>query len=174
MARLTFTLNDGNKFPFLAFGTGTALYNKEAKDAVIQAIKHGVTHLDGAQVYGNEESIGDAIVESGVDRSTLFVTTKLWTVPAGKTVRESFEESLRKLKLDYVDLFLIHSPQNHQDLKAVWKELEAFKKEGKAKSIGVSNFRIVDLEVILPDAEFVPAVNQVLMNFTSWISFYLN
>ncbi|KAK7693472.1 hypothetical protein QCA50_003040 [Cerrena zonata] len=161
MVRLSFTLNDGNKFPWLAFGTGTALYNKEAKDAVIQAIKHGVTHLDGAQVYGNEESIGDAIVESGVDRSTLFVTTKLWTVPAGQTVRESFEESLRKLKLDYVDLFLIHSPQNHQDLKSVWKELEAFKKEGKAKSIGVSNFRIVDLEAILPGAEFVPAVNQI-------------
>ncbi|CAL1704615.1 unnamed protein product [Somion occarium] len=161
MSRLSFTLNDSNKIPWLAFGTGTALYTKEAKKEVIQAISHGITHLDGAQVYGNEASIGDAIAESGVPRSSLFVTTKLWDVPAGKTVRDTLVESLRKLKVDYVDLFLIHNPQLHPDLKSVWKQLEELKKEGLSKSIGVSNFRIKDLEVILPGAEILPSVNQI-------------
>lgn len=154
-------LNDGNKIPWLGFGTGTALLRKEVKDEVLEAIAHGITHLDGAQIYGNEESIGDAVVESGVPRSSLFITTKLWEVPAGKTVRDTLVESLRKLKVDYVDLFLIHTARQHPDLKSVWKQLEDLKKEGLAKSIGVSNFRIKDLEAILPDAEILPSVNQI-------------
>ncbi|KAI0082610.1 Aldo/keto reductase [Panus rudis PR-1116 ss-1] len=161
MSELRIPLNDGNSIPWLAFGTGTALYQKEAKDQVLQAISSGIVHLDGAQLYANEESLGDAIVQSGVAREKLYVTTKLGPVPEGKTVRDTLEESLKKLKIDYVDLFLIHIPKQHADLKGVWKQLEALKKEGLAKSIGVSNFHIQDFEKILPDAEFIPAVNQI-------------
>lgn len=161
MASLKFPLNDGNSIPWLAFGTGTALYQKDAVKEVLTAISTGIIHLDGAQMYGNEDSLGEAIEQSGAPRSSLFVTTKLGAVPAGKTVRDTFVESLKKLKLDYADLFLIHTPKQHSDIKAVWKDLEGLKNDGLAKSIGVSNFRPQDLEEILSDATIKPAVNQI-------------
>ncbi|KAL4253170.1 Aldo-keto reductase family 3C2/3 [Abortiporus biennis] len=160
-ARLTLPLNDGTTIPWLAFGTGTALYNKEVSAEVLTAIKAGIHHLDGAQVYGNEASIGDAIEQSGLPRSSFYVTTKLNTVPAGGTVKNTLVESLKKLKLDYVDLFLIHTPKTHTNLKDVWKQLEDLKKEGLTKSIGVSNFRVQELKEILDGATVVPAVNQI-------------
>lgn len=161
MASLTITLNDGNTIPWLGYGTGTALYKQEVKKEVLLAISTGITHLDGAQVYGNEASIGDAIAESGLPRSKFYVTTKLSQVPAGQTVRDTIVESLRKLKLDYVDQFLVHTPKDHANLKAVWKEVEELQKEGLAKSIGVSNFQVKHLEEILDGASVIPAVNQV-------------
>ncbi|PCH37991.1 Aldo/keto reductase [Wolfiporia cocos MD-104 SS10] len=162
MSSLTVPLNDGTQIPWLGFGTGTALFSKDAENAVLTAIASGVAHLDGAQSYGNEDSLGAAIVGSGKPRSSLYVVTKLNTVPAGQTVRDTLVTSLKKLRVDYVDLFLIHSPKNHEGkLSAVWKEVEALQKEGLAKSIGVSNFRIQDLEEILGNASVVPAVNQI-------------
>ncbi|OBZ75615.1 NAD/NADP-dependent indole-3-acetaldehyde reductase [Grifola frondosa] len=162
MSSLTIPLNDGNRIPWLGFGTGTALYLKDAEQAVLTAINNGIIHLDGAQMYGNEESLGAAIAASGKTRSSLYVTTKLDKLREGQTVREAFLESLGKLKLDYVDLYLIHMPVAHEGrLKAVWKEFEALKKEGLAKSIGVSNFRVRDLEELLDGATVVPAVNQI-------------
>lgn len=161
MSTLTFTLNDGNQIPWLAFGTGTAWYHQDAQKAVTMAIQTGVVHLDGAQMYRNEESLGAAILASGKPRSSLYVTTKLDKVPEGKTVRDTLVESLKKLKVDYVDLFLIHVPTAHPNLKSVWKEMEAAQKEGLTKSIGVSNFRISDLETVMDGATVVPAVNQV-------------
>ncbi|KAI0321653.1 Aldo/keto reductase [Amylostereum chailletii] len=163
MANTPIKLNDGNVIPWLGFGTGTALYGKDASDTVVNAISAGFTHLDGAQLYLNEESLGAGIVASGKPRSELFVTTKLGTVESGQSVRETLVESLRKLKLNYVNLFLIHSPTLYpkDKLKGIWKELEGLKNEGLAKSIGVSNFRIKELEVILEDATIVPAVNQI-------------
>lgn len=161
MAPLTIPLNDGNTIPWLGYGTGTALYNQEVKKEVLVAISAGITHIDGAQVYGNEASIGDAIVESGLPRSAFYVTTKLGAVPAGQTVRDTLVESLRKLKVDYVDQFLVHTPKQHNNLKAVWKEVEAIKKEGLAKTIGVSNFQVKHLEEIIDGATVIPAINQV-------------
>ena len=156
------TLNDGNQIPWLGFGTGTALYQKDAQAQVATALACGVVHLDGAQIYGNEDSLGAAIAASGKPRADLFVTTKLAKVPEGQTVRDTLVESLKKLQLDYVDLFLIHMPIHHTGrLPQVWKEIEALQKEGLTKSIGVSNFRVSDFEEILPGATVIPAVNQV-------------
>ena len=112
-------LNDGTTIPILAFGSGTALYGKDATKQVVQAIQAGFRHIDAAQMYRNEESVGEAIVSAGVPRSELYITTKLGKLPAGKTVRDTLVESLRKLKLDYVDLFLIHMPNEHPDLEGI-------------------------------------------------------
>ncbi|KAI0957724.1 hypothetical protein AcW1_006024 [Taiwanofungus camphoratus] len=162
MSSLSITLNDGSKIPWLGFGTGTALYTKDAEQDVLRAIANGIVHLDGAQVYGNEDSLGAAIAASGKPRQSLYVTTKLAAVPAGQNVRDTLATSLKKLKLQYVDLFLIHTPEQHQgNLKSVWKQVEELQKEGLAKSIGVSNFRVQDLEEILDGASVVPAVNQI-------------
>ncbi|KZT70126.1 Aldo/keto reductase [Daedalea quercina L-15889] len=159
---LAIALNDGKKIPWLGFGTGTALYSKDAENAVRQAIETGVVHLDGAQVYNNEESLGAGIVASGKPRSSLFLTTKLNLIPAGQTVRDTLVTSLKKLQTDYVDLFLIHFPINHEaSLPEIWKQFEEIQKEGLAKSIGVSNFRVKDFEQILPTAKVIPAVNQI-------------
>jgi diketogulonate reductase-like aldo/keto reductase len=133
----SFKLNDGYAIPWIALGTGTALYGKDATNAVAQAIAGGFTHLDGAQAYANEESLGAAIQQAGVPRAQLFVTTKLGKLPAGTSVVESLKESLRKLQLDHVDLFLIHSSAQHQDLPATWKGMEECKAAGLAKrSVG--------------------------------------
>lgn len=162
MAPLSITLNDGRQIPWLGFGTGTALYGKNAANFVRVAIENGITHLDGAQIYGNEDTLGEGIAASGKPRSELFVTTKLAQVPEGKNVRDTLVESLKKLRLDYVDLFLIHMPIHHEGrLKPVWKEFEEIQKEGLAKSIGVSNFRVKDLKEVLEVATVIPAVNQV-------------
>ncbi|CCM04591.1 uncharacterized protein FIBRA_06772 [Fibroporia radiculosa] len=162
MSSPTLTLNDGNTIPWLGFGTGTALYGKDAENAVRTAIDNGVIHLDGAQVYRNEESLGAAIAASGKPRSSLYITTKLEKVPAGQTVHDTLVVSLKKLQVDYVDLFLIHFPINHeQPLSTLWKQVEDVQKEGLARSIGVSNFRVKDFEAILPEATVIPAVNQI-------------
>ena len=161
------TLNDGRQIPFIGFGTGTALYQKDAENSVKLALACGIVHLDGAQLYQNEDSLGDAVVASGVPRASLFVTTKLGKVPEGKTVRDTLVESLKKLKMDYVDLFLIHMPIHHAGrLAQVWKEFEAIQKEGLARSIGVSNFRVKDYEELMQGATVTPAINQVRRHST--------
>ncbi|KAJ3744863.1 NADP-dependent oxidoreductase domain-containing protein [Lentinula detonsa] len=168
---LTFTLNDGVQIPWLGFGTGTALYTKDSTEAVKAAIQTGITHLDGAQLYRNEESLGQGIKESGVPREQLFVTTKLEETPSAPTIKATLETSLKKLRLDYVDLFLIHSPfvaMKDGKLKEWWKEMEEIKKEGLAKSIGVSNFAVEHLQIILEDATVVPAVNQIELHPYIW------
>ena len=145
MAPPKFILNDGTQVPWLAFGTGTALYCQDASDSVKAAIDAGITHLDGEQLYGNEETLGEGIKLSGKPRSELFIITKIWpTLTSGQTVESSLRESLRKLGLEYVDLFLLHSPRPLDDspgkLRALWEEIEGVKKLGLAKSIRVSNF----------------------------------
>jgi diketogulonate reductase-like aldo/keto reductase len=136
----------------------------DAQHLVTSAINAGFTHLDGAQWYGNEESLGAGIAAAGKPREQLFVTTKLARPSEGKTVRDTLVESLAKLRLDYVDLFLVHTPLHFPEpgrLKAVWKEMEAVKREGLTRSIGVSNFRAAQLREILDGAEVPPAINQV-------------
>ena len=166
MANTPINLNDGTTIPLLAFGTGTAHFKKDAQDSVTKAIIAGFTHLDGAQLYNNEEYLGAGIAAAattgGKPREQLFITTKLAKPAEGKTVRDTLVESLKKLQLDYVNLFLIHTPtQFPGGLKAVWKEMEAVKKEGLTRSIGVSNFRTAQLREILDGAEFPPSINQV-------------
>ncbi|GAA5833178.1 hypothetical protein JCM11251_005168 [Rhodosporidiobolus azoricus] len=167
-------LSDGNSVPGVAFGVGTAWYGKEKDgevsreivDTVKLAIKAGYRHLDGAEAYGNETSLGAAIKESGLKREELFVTTK--SGPGLKNIGASFDASLKKLGLDYVDLYLIHWPYDfpkpgYPTMQEAWKTLESIRDSGRAKSIGVSNFRVRDLEKILsiPDLKHKPAVNQI-------------
>jgi len=158
----TLTLNDGTQVPWMAFGTGTALYRKDAEQAIRLAIDNGFTHLDGAQVYGNEDTMGDGIIASGKPRSELFVTTKLTALRPGATPKSALEESLKKLKMDHVDLYLIHQANDHVGkLKEVWKGMEEAQRAGLTKSIGVSNFTADHLNDILEIATIPPAVNQV-------------
>ncbi|KAG1743755.1 NADP-dependent oxidoreductase domain-containing protein [Suillus paluster] len=171
MAIATLTLNDGNQVPWIGFGTGTALYQQDAQSSVETAISNGFTHLDGAQMYENEESLGAAIKGSGAPRSTLFVTTKLHKLQPGQTAKTALHVSLKKLGLEYVDLYLVHVPGDHAGrLKEVWKSMEECKKEGLAKSIGVSNFEVAHFQEILEGAEFPPAVNQIEIHPYVWKS----
>lgn len=160
----TFTLNTGSTIPWLGFGTGTALYGKDAANLVKQAIDNGIIHLDGAQMYRNEETLGAGIKASGKPRSELFITTKLHVLAPGVTVKESLQESLTKLGLDYVDLFLIHDPtkvSGEGGLVGQWKGMEEAYHAGLAKAVGISNFKVEHIETILKDATVIPAANQV-------------
>lgn len=161
MSTPTFPLNDGRSVPSIAYGSGTALYNKDASKPVTDAIHAGFRHIDTAQMYRNEEHVGAGIAAAGVPRAELFITTKLDKVPSDQTVRDTLLESLRKLRVEYVDLFLIHMPHAHADLKATWREMEAVQREGLARSIGVSNFQPKHLEEVLSVATIPPAVNQI-------------
>jgi diketogulonate reductase-like aldo/keto reductase len=130
------SLNDSTTTPWIAYGTGTALFCKDATQSVELAIRSGFTHLDGAQMYYNEETLGKGIAASGKPRSELYVTTKLGPLKAGETVKESLLGSLKKLGLGYVDLFLIHFPAHHEGrLKPLWKEMEGVKIEGLTRHV---------------------------------------
>lgn len=162
-------LNDDTTIPLLAFGTGTTHYAKEAQHMITSAINAGFTHLDGAQWYKNEESLGAGVAVAGKAREQLFITTKLAMIPEGKTVRDTLVDSLAKLRVDYVDLFLVHTPlafsyKEPGCLKAIWKEMEAVKKEGLTRSIGVSNFRVEQLRETIDGAEIIPSINQVTID----------
>ncbi|KAI6109519.1 NADP-dependent oxidoreductase domain-containing protein [Pisolithus sp. B1] len=151
------TLNDGTRTPWIAFGTGTALYGKDVQQSVTVAIQNGFTHLDGAQQYHNEDSLGAAIAASGKPRSELYITTKLGKLKPGDTPKSALEESLRKLRVDYVDL-----------LQDVWIGMEEAKNAGLTKSIGVSNFTSDHLSEILEVATIPPAVNQLEVHPYVW------
>jgi len=158
----TLALNDGTRTPWIAFGTGTALYQKDATHAVTVAIQNGFTHLDGAQGYDNEDSLGAGVVASGKPRSEVYITTKLKALGPGETPTSALKGSLKKLGVEYVDLYLIHQANQHVGkLKEVWKGMEAAKAAGLTKSIGVSNFTADHLKDILEVATVIPAVNQV-------------
>lgn len=153
------TLNNGVKMPQLGYG----VYQtppEETESCVLTAIKNGYRSIDTAQAYGNEEGVGQAIVKCGLPREELFITTKIWISNAGyEKAKASIEESLKKLKTDYVDLLLIHQPFG--DYYGTYRAMEEAYKAGKARAIGVSNFypdRYIDIAHF---AEVVPAVNQV-------------
>lgn len=164
-------LPDGNEIPVLGYGLGTARYkggasaplDKELIQTVLTAIKAGYYHFDGAEVYGNEPELGEAIKESGLPREKFYVTTKVSGTQA-KDTKKAFELSLKKLQLDYVDQYLIHAPffaKTPEDLQAKWRDLEEIHATGKAKTIGVSNMSQDQLETILKTAKIVPAINQI-------------
>ncbi|MGB8954490.1 MAG: aldo/keto reductase [Tumebacillaceae bacterium] len=154
-------LTNGVKMPYFGLGVWRTKEGEEVINSVLYALKAGYRHIDTAAVYGNEEGVGQAIRESGVKREELFVTTKVWNENQRQgNVREACEDSLKKLGLDYVDLYLIHWPVAGK-YKETWKEMEKLYKEGKVRAIGVSNFHVHHLQDLLADCEIKPMVNQV-------------
>ncbi|KAF7364888.1 Aldo/keto reductase [Mycena venus] len=156
----TVTLNDGNKIPAIAFGTGTALKGKDVTHVCQLAIDSGFSHIDTAQAYFTEETVGRAIRESGLPRSDLYITSKY----QHGEIQMSVRASLYLLKLQYLDLYLIHHPSFVPDLEAGWKQFERIKDDGLAKSIGVSNFTLEQLQTVVKSARILPAVNQISFN----------
>lgn len=160
----TITLNDGHTIPQLGFGVFQIEPDKTA-EAVTTALDIGYRHIDTAQMYGNEKQVGQGIQESGLSRDEVFVTSKLNNgYHRPDDARTAFDKTLSDLGTDYVDLFLIHWPlptRYDGDFVPTWKTLEEFAKDGRARSIGVSNFQPVHLERLAKETDTVPAVNQV-------------
>lgn len=154
------TLNDGNTMPQLGFGVWQ-VDSETCTDVVLKAIEFGYRSIDTAMIYGNEQGVGNAVRECGLPREELFITTKLWS-DRHDNARLGLEESLQRLGLDYVDMFLIHWP-NLKLNKYVdaWKGLIECQEAGLAKSIGVSNFTKNTLEDLFAYTNVIPAVNQI-------------
>ncbi|CUM66084.1 uncharacterized protein PRCAT00003738001 [Priceomyces carsonii] len=179
-----FKLNNGKTIPAVGFGTGTKWYkfgNDEVDTKLVstleRAIKVGFDHIDGAEVYGTEVEIGKAVKESGIKRDDIFLTTKYFAGDGSYTTHskeanpyESLKASLKKLQVDYVDLYLLHAPfikkESHGfTLVEAWNYLEKLVEDGYAKSIGVSNFAVDDLkEILASNPKIKPAINQIEFN----------
>lgn len=160
---LTIKLNNGVEIPVLGFGVFQITDLSECERSVVDAIQVGYRHIDTAASYQNEEAVGRGIKRSGVERKDLFITTKLWIQRRGyEGTKRAFENSLKRLQLDYLDLYLIHQPFG--DVYGEWRAMEELHEEGKVRAIGVSNFapdRIMDLMVY---NKVKPAVNQIEVN----------
>jgi 2,5-diketo-D-gluconate reductase A len=158
------TLNDGNTIPQLGFGV-FQIEPEDTAEAVEEALRIGYRHIDTAQMYGNEREVGEAVRSSGLDRGDVFVTSKLSnSFHEPNDARKAFDDTLSDLGFDYVDLFLIHWPLPtlyDGDFVSTWKTLEELKADGRARSIGVSNFQVEHLERLAAETETVPAVNQI-------------
>lgn len=156
------TLNDKTQIPQLGYGVWQ-VDDKTANEVVKTAIETGYRSIDTAAIYQNESGVGKALQNFKNQRSDLFITTKLWNSDQGEsTTLRAFETSLKKLQLDYVDLYLIHWPAPKKgEYVASWKELIKIKESGKAKSVGVSNFTVVNLEKIIVETGIIPSVNQI-------------
>ncbi|MEO3770094.1 aldo/keto reductase [Micromonospora sp. B9E7] len=158
------SLNDGTTIPQLGFG----VFQIEPKDtvaAVTTALETGYRHIDTAEMYGNEAEVGEAVRVSGLDRGSVYVTSKLNNgFHRPDDARRAFDSTLAALKMDYIDLFLIHWPLPtlyDGDYVSTWKTLEEFQRDGRARSIGVSNFQVSHLQRLADEASVVPAVNQI-------------
>ncbi|PKK99928.1 MAG: 2,5-diketo-D-gluconic acid reductase [Tenericutes bacterium HGW-Tenericutes-1] len=166
----TYTLNNGVKIPKIGFGTWQIKPGDETYNAVSLALKHGYRHIDTAEGYQNEKSVGEAIRNSGIPREEIFVTSKLEShIKDYEGALRAFDETLKALGFDYLDLFIIHAPwpwsEMGKDCKEgnvqAYKAMEEIYKSGRVKAIGVSNFSPNDIENILTHCEIVPAVNQI-------------
>jgi 2,5-diketo-D-gluconate reductase A len=158
----TISLNQGGAIPQLGFGVWQ-VEDRKAVEVVGTALREGYRLIDTAAIYRNEAGTGQAIADSGIDREELFITTKLWNDDQGyESALRAFEASLSRLKLDYVDLYLIHWPQPQRDrYRDSWRALEKLHAEGRARAIGVSNFTVAHLERLLGECGITPAVNQI-------------
>jgi 2,5-diketo-D-gluconate reductase A len=159
----TIKLNNGVEIPILGFGVFQITDPTECERSVVDAIQTGYSHIDTAASYMNEEAVGRGIKQSGVAREKLFITTKLWIQSNGyEGTIKAFERSLKRLQLDYLDLYLIHQPFG--DVYGEWRAMEELNQQGKVRAIGVSNFqsdRIIDLII---HNKITPAVNQIEVN----------
>jgi methylglyoxal/glyoxal reductase len=157
----TVKLSNNVEMPYLGLGVYLMNEGNEVVDTVKYALEAGYRHIDTASFYGNEKGVGEAVHQSGIDRKNIFVTTKIWNSDQGydKTLK-AFDESLQKLSLEYIDLYLIHWPVKGK-YKDTWRALEKIYKDGRVKAIGVSNFLEHHLEDLLQSSEIVPMVNQM-------------
>jgi diketogulonate reductase-like aldo/keto reductase len=155
------SLNNGTTIPLLGLGVYQTPRGEVAEEAVATALETGYRHIDTASMYGNEESVGRAVLNCGIPREDIWITTKLWNTDHGyERSIEAFNESLERLGLDYIDLFLIHWPV--RELRAEsWRALEHVYNEGTCRAIGVSNYMTWHLEELLGSCEIAPSVNQV-------------
>ncbi len=164
-----YTLANGVKIPVIGFGTWQSENGEIATNAVKAALKIGYRHIDTASAYGNEESVGNGLIASGVPRDQVFVTTKLWNKDHGyDETLSAFEKSMSRLKLDYLDLYLIHWPipmerrDNWKDtFLGTWKAMIKLYKDGKIRAIGVSNCRPHHMDFLIENSDVVPMVNQI-------------
>ncbi len=162
-------LRNGCGIPCVGFGTYKMPNGQEGLEALHQALADGYRHIDTAALYGNEEMVGEALAKSDIPREELFVTTKVWNTDRGyDATLKAFEESRRKLRLDYVDLYLVHWPAAQgpeEEWKRTnadtWRALETLYEEGKARAIGVSNFKRRHLDPLLDGAKILPMANQI-------------
>lgn len=154
------TLNNGVKMPLLGFGVFQVREAEECERGVEMAISTGYRLIDTAASYLNEEAVGNAIKNSGVAREELFITTKLWVQDAGyESARKAFERSLKRLQLDYLDLYLIHQP--YGDVHGTWRAMEELSREGRTRAIGLSNFQPDRVMDMIMHHDMAPAVNQI-------------
>jgi len=161
----TTTLNNGVNMPWFGLGVFKVEDGPELVHAIKTAIRHGYRSIDTASIYGNEAGVGEGIregmKEAGITREDLFITSKVWNADLGyESTILAYEESLKKLGLEYLDLYLIHWPVEGK-YKEAWRALETIYNEGKVKAIGVSNFQIHHLEELLKVASVIPVINQV-------------
>ncbi|OQM26866.1 aldo/keto reductase [Leptospira interrogans] len=157
----TIMLNNGISMPILGLGVWKTKSGKECKEAVLNALEAGYRHIDTARIYDNEVDVGQAIRESRIPRKEIFITTKLWNADQGSDkTRKALENSLDRLGIDFVDLYLIHFPVTSKRMDS-WKELEKLYHDKLCKAIGVSNYTIIHLTELLKNSQITPAVNQV-------------
>jgi methylglyoxal/glyoxal reductase len=157
----TVTLKNGVKMPLFGLGVFLSKEGLEVENAVLISLEAGYRHIDTAAVYGNERGVGKAVKKSGIPRNEIFITSKVWNSDQGyQTTFDAFEESIERLGTDYIDLYLIHWPKGEISLET-WKALEEIYAQGRVKAIGVSNFLVHHLEMLLRHSKIIPMVNQV-------------
>jgi 2,5-diketo-D-gluconate reductase A len=157
-------LNDGQSIPQLGFGV-FQIHPRDTAQAVSEALEVGYRHIDTAEMYGNEREVGEAVRDSGLDRGEVYVTSKLNNgFHRPDDARRAFDRTLTELGFDYVDLFLIHWPLPtlyDGDFVSTWRTLEEFRQDGRARSIGLSNFQVEHMERLAAETDTVPAANQI-------------
>jgi len=157
-------LSDGREIPILGLGVFQSEKGRDAENAVLWALEAGYRHIDTASIYRNEESVGDALKSSGIPRDEIFVTTKVWNDDQGyESTRAACRESLKRLQLDYVDLYLIHWP-NDDLTEETWKAMIELRQEGLCRSVGVSNFGGKRLDRLISCSDVVPVIDQIEMS----------
>lgn len=154
----SFTLHNGVKMPYLGLGV---FKSERVTNSVQWALESGYRHIDTASIYNNEKEVGIAIKQSDVDRDKIFLVSKVWNTDQGyKNTIKAYDQSLKRLKVDYLDLYLIHWPVKNKFVET-WKALEYLYEQGRVKSIGVSNFLKHHLDELLPESTIIPMVNQM-------------